>query len=50
MKINVTELRRRILILLIDLPEEGILITKLGHPLAQLVQLRRPYGPKTRSI
>ncbi len=37
MKINVSELRRRILILLIDLPEEGILITKRGHPLAQLV-------------
>jgi antitoxin (DNA-binding transcriptional repressor) of toxin-antitoxin stability system len=41
MDLNATELRRRILSLLDDLPEEGIIITKRGQTLARLVPLRR---------
>jgi prevent-host-death family protein len=41
MDINATELRRRILSLLDDLPEEGIVITKRGEPRARLVPLKR---------
>jgi len=42
MEMNVTEIRRRILTLLKDLPEEGILITRRGQPLARLVPAQRP--------
>ncbi len=41
MDLNATELRRRILSLLDDLPEEGIVITKRGEPRARLVPLKR---------
>jgi prevent-host-death family protein len=41
MELNATELRRRILSLLDDLPEEGITITKRGEPRARLVPVRR---------
>ena len=41
MEMNVTEIRRRILTLLKDLPEEGILITRRGQPLARLVPAQR---------
>ncbi len=34
---NVTEVRRQILSLVDDLPEEGIVITKHGEPCARLV-------------
>jgi len=42
MKLNVTEVRRRILSLLDDLPPEGIVITKRGQPLARLTPIKRP--------
>jgi len=42
MKLNVTEVRRRILSLLEDLPPEGIVITKRGQPLARLTPIKRP--------
>jgi len=42
MELNVTEVRRRILKLLNDLPEEGILITRRRQPLARLVPAQRP--------
>ena len=41
MDLNATELRRRILSLLDDLPEEGIVITKRGEPRARLVPVKR---------
>lgn len=41
MKLNATELRRRLLTLLDELPPEGILITKRGSPLARLVPVKR---------
>ena len=41
MNLNATELRRRILSLLDDLPEEGIVITKRGEPMARLVPIKR---------
>lgn len=41
MKMNVTEARRRLLSLLADLPDEGVLITKRGEPLARLVPVKR---------
>ena len=41
MDLNATELRRRILTLLDDLPEEGIVITKRGQPRARLVPVKR---------
>ena len=41
MNLNVTEVRRQILSLLDDLPEEGIVITRHGEPLARLVPMKR---------
>lgn len=41
MDLNATELRRRILSLLDDLPEEGIVVTKRGEPRARLVPVKR---------
>ena len=41
MKLTVTEVRRRLLSLLHDVPEEGILITRRGEPLAQLIPVKR---------
>ena len=41
MELNVTEVRRRILSLLDDLPQEGVLITKRGQPLARLMPVMR---------
>ena len=41
MKLTVTEVRRRLLTLLDDVPEEGILITRRGEPLAQLFPVKR---------
>lgn len=42
MSLNVTEVRRRILSLIDELPEEGIVITRHGEPLARLMPLKRP--------
>ena len=41
---NATEVRRRILSLLDDMPAEGVLITKHGRPLARLVPVKREGG------
>jgi prevent-host-death family protein len=38
---NVTEVRRRILSLLDELPEDGIVITKRGQPVARLIPVKR---------
>ncbi|MGD0497785.1 MAG: hypothetical protein ABSC23_05040 [Bryobacteraceae bacterium] len=38
--LSVTEFRRQCLSLLEDLPEEGIVITKRGRPLARVAPLR----------
>ena len=40
MELNATEVRRRILSLLDELPGEGIVITKHGKALARLVPIR----------
>lgn len=40
--LNVTEVRRRLLSLLEDLPEEGIVITRRGEPLARLTPVPSP--------
>jgi antitoxin (DNA-binding transcriptional repressor) of toxin-antitoxin stability system len=42
MEMNVTEVRRRILALLEDLPEEGIIVTKRGEPMAKIVPIPAP--------
>ena len=42
MELNVTEVRRRILTLLDEIPEEGILITRRGQPVARLSPVKRP--------
>jgi len=41
MNMNATEVRRRFLSLLDELPEEGILISKRGEPLARLTPVKR---------
>jgi antitoxin (DNA-binding transcriptional repressor) of toxin-antitoxin stability system len=38
--LSVTEFRRQCLSLLEDLPEEGVLITKHGHPIARITPVR----------
>ena len=38
--IGITELRRRCLALLEDLPEEGMVITKHGQPVARVAPIR----------
>jgi len=38
--IGITEFRRQCLALLEDLPEEGIVITKHGRPVARVVSIR----------
>ena len=38
--IGITEFRRRCLALLEDLPEEGIVVTKHGRPIARVVPIR----------
>ena len=40
--LSVTEFRRQCLSLLDELPEEGILITKHGHPLARITPVHAP--------
>jgi prevent-host-death family protein len=45
--IGITEFRRRCLALLEDLPEEGIVITKHGRPIARVVPMR-PKGKRER--
>jgi antitoxin (DNA-binding transcriptional repressor) of toxin-antitoxin stability system len=42
MNLNATEVRRRLLSLLDDLPEEGIIISKRGQPIARLTPVKRP--------
>lgn len=39
--LSVTEFRRECLTLLEDLPEEGIVVTKRGKPLARVMPVRR---------
>lgn len=41
MDVNATQFRRRILSLLDNVPEEGIVITKRGEPRARLVPVKR---------
>ena len=41
MVLNATEVRRRMLSLIDDLPAEGIVITKHGEPMARLVPVKR---------
>ena len=43
--LSITEFRRQCLALLVDLPEEGIVITKRGRPLARVAPVR----PRRRS-
>jgi prevent-host-death family protein len=38
--LSITEFRRQCLTLLEDLPEEGIIITKHGHPVARVAPVR----------
>jgi prevent-host-death family protein len=38
--LSITEFRRRCLTVLEDLPEEGIVITKHGRPVARVVSIR----------
>lgn len=38
--LSVTEFRRRCLALLEDVPEEGIVVTKRGKPLARILPMR----------
>jgi prevent-host-death family protein len=40
-EISVTEFRQRCLALMDDLPADGILITKHGHPVAKVVPVRQ---------
>ena len=40
--LSITEFRRQCLALLDDLPDEGIVITKRGRPLARITPLRPP--------
>ena len=40
--LNVTEFRRQCLALLEDLPDEGIVITKHGQPLARVLPINTP--------
>jgi len=42
MEMNATEVRQRFLALLDDLPEEGIVITRRGTPMAKIVPIRAP--------
>ena len=44
MKLTVTAVRRRFFTLLNDVPEEGILITRRGEPLARLIPVKRSRG------
>jgi antitoxin (DNA-binding transcriptional repressor) of toxin-antitoxin stability system len=45
--LTVTEFRRRCLTLLADLPENGVIITKRGQPLARVTPLSsRPKGKR----
>ena len=39
--LSITEFRRQCIVLLEDLPEEGIVITKHGRPIARVVPMRR---------
>jgi prevent-host-death family protein len=39
--LSITEFRRQCLPLLEDLPEEGIVITKHGRPIARVVPMRK---------
>lgn len=39
--LSVTEFRRQCLALLEELPEEGVVITKHGQPLARVIPIRR---------
>jgi len=43
---SVTEFRRECLSLLEELPEEGIIVTKRGAPLARITPLRRSRAGK----
>ena len=45
--VGITEFRRQCLALLEDLPEEGIVITKHGRPIARVVPMR-PKGKGER--
>lgn len=42
MEINATQARQRFLALLDELPDEGIVITRRGTPLAKIVPIRAP--------
>ena len=40
--LSVTEFRRQCLAVLEDLPDEGIVVTKRGQPLARVLPMRAP--------
>jgi prevent-host-death family protein len=48
MGLDVTEVRRRILSLIDELPEEGIVITKRGEPIARLMSIK--HGKKRQYV
>ena len=43
-QLNVSEFRAQCLALLDELPAEGVLITKRGHPIARLMPIRENDG------
>jgi prevent-host-death family protein len=40
-ELNVSEVRRQLLSLLDDLPEDGITVTKHGQPVARIIPIKR---------
>jgi antitoxin (DNA-binding transcriptional repressor) of toxin-antitoxin stability system len=42
--LNVSEFREQLLSLIDHLPPEGVLVTKRGKPVAQLLPVRKPGG------
>jgi prevent-host-death family protein len=49
-EMNVSDFRQKCLALMDDLPADGILITKHGHPVAKLVPVRQSCGDLVGSV
>jgi antitoxin (DNA-binding transcriptional repressor) of toxin-antitoxin stability system len=49
-EMNVSEFRQKCLTLMDDLPAEGILITRHGHPVAKLMPVRESCGDLIGSV
>lgn len=49
-QLNVSEFREQCLSLLDNLPAEGVIITKRGHPVARLVPIRETDGELIGSL